>query len=66
MIPKSVRDEIGLVAGEVELVVDGGAVRIQPITGDGLVTSGERLVIPPSGTEIDDELVQTLRESGRR
>ena len=37
VIPKSLRDRAGVSAGEVEICVDGAAVRIRPIDTDELV-----------------------------
>ncbi|MGL5816910.1 MAG: AbrB/MazE/SpoVT family DNA-binding domain-containing protein [Phycicoccus sp.] len=37
VIPKRLRDEVGITAGEVELVVDGSGIRVEPVTGSGTV-----------------------------
>lgn len=66
VVPKVLRDRIGLRAGVVELTVDGTGIRIEPVPGEGLVEEGERLVIPGSGAEVDDELVRVLRNADRR
>lgn len=66
VIPKALRDEVGLVPGEVELVRDGAAIRVEPVAGSGLADRKGRLVIPTSGVEIDDELVRRLRDAGQR
>lgn len=66
VIPKAFRERAGIVAGEVEIEIDGSAIRIEPVRGDGLVRDRGRLVIPASGTPIDDELVRALRDAGRR
>lgn len=66
VIPKPLRDELGIRQGEVELVRDGAGVRIEPVTSDGLVEEAGRTVIPSAGTPIDDELVRTLRDAGQR
>ena len=66
MIPKPLRDQLGLLAGEVELTVDGAALRIEPISGEGFVEEHGRLVVPAQGTPIDDALVQLLRDAGQR
>lgn len=66
VIPKPLRDRVGLLAGEVELSVDGAGIRIEPVAGDGLVEERGRLVIPASGVPIDDELVRALRDADRR
>lgn len=66
MIPKSLRDELGIRQGEVELVRDGAGVRIEPVTSDDLVEEAGRTVIPSAGTPVDDALVRTLRDAGQR
>lgn len=66
VIPKALRDQVGLVAGEVELVLDGAGIKIEPATRDDLVEEGGRLFIPAGETRIDDELVRKLRDAGRR
>ena len=66
VIPKSLRDELGLRPGQVELTADGAALRVVPVHEDTLVEVGGRLVIPTSGVSIDDELVRALRDADRR
>lgn len=66
MVPKPLRDRVGMQAGEVELTVDGAAIRIEPVPGDGLVEKRGRLVIPASGAPVDDALVRALRDADRR
>lgn len=66
VIPKVLRDEIGLVPGEVELVRDGAGIRLEPVAGSGLDQRAGRLVIPSAGADIDDELVRRLRDADQR
>jgi AbrB family looped-hinge helix DNA binding protein len=61
VIPKALRDELGLRPGEVEVTSDGAALRIEPVTSDDVVEEQGRLVIPPAGAVIDDQLVRALR-----
>jgi len=61
VIPKRLRDELGLVPGPVEVIRDGSAVRIEPVTDSRLHEVGTRLVVPASGTEFDDDAVRDLR-----
>ena len=65
VIPKALRDEMGLVPGEVELVRDGAAVRIEAVPGDGFEHSHGRLVIP-GGEGLDDAAVRRLRLGEQR
>jgi AbrB family looped-hinge helix DNA binding protein len=66
VIPKPLRDELGLRPGEVEVSAQGAALRVEPVTESSLDERDGRLVIPAAGLEIDDELVRTLRDAGRR
>jgi AbrB family looped-hinge helix DNA binding protein len=66
VIPKRLRDEVGLRPGRVDLVVEGVAIRIEPITGTGLEPVGRRRIIPPSGEPIDDDDVRSLRHADQR
>lgn len=65
VIPKSLRDSLGLVPGEVELIRDGAGVRIEPVAGRGATERGGRLVID-SDIVLDDEDVEALRLSDQR
>ena len=66
VIPKPLRDQLGLQPGDVELTADGAALRVVPVHDDTLVEAGGRLVIPASGATVGDELVQALRDFDRR
>jgi AbrB family looped-hinge helix DNA binding protein len=65
VIPKQLRDHVGLRAGEVELTVDGTGLRIEPLAEESLDERDGRLVIPPAGAQIDDDLVRSLRDAGQ-
>lgn len=67
VIPKQLRDELGLRPGEVEVSADGTGLRVEPLVEeDSLVERDGRLVIPAAGLEIDDDLVRTLRDAGQK
>jgi AbrB family looped-hinge helix DNA binding protein len=66
VIPKALRDEVGLRAGEVELVRDGAGIRVEPVVGAGLEERDGLLVIPSAGAHIDDEDVRRLRDADQR
>ncbi len=66
VIPKSLRDRLGLTPGEVEVTADGSSLRVEALAGDGLVEEGGRLVIPASGLPVDDETVRALRDADRQ
>ena len=66
VIPRSMRDRIGLAhGGEVELELDGASVRIEPITGRALREKGDLLVIPAAGTPITGAAVRELIDADR-
>lgn len=66
VIPRSLRDRIGLAGGgEVELELDGAAVRIEPVSGTELREHGGLLVIPSTGTPITAAAVRELIDADR-
>ncbi len=66
VIPRSLRHRLGLVGGgEVELALDGAAIRIEPVAGSDLREGGGLLFIPAAGTPIDDTVVRELIDADR-
>jgi AbrB family looped-hinge helix DNA binding protein len=66
VIPKVLRDRVGLRPGDVEVVADGTSVRVEPLVDKGLVREGVWLVIPPAGSPVSDEDVRALRDVDQR
>lgn len=66
VIPKRLRDDVGLRPGRVEVFVEGTGLRVEPLSGESLDERDSRLVIPAGGVQIDDELVRSLRDAGQR
>ena len=66
VIPKPLRDRLGLRPGEVEVVVDGAALRVEPIAGESLEWRNGRLVIPACGALLTDDDVRDLRDADQR
>jgi AbrB family looped-hinge helix DNA binding protein len=66
VVPKRLRDRVGLSAGEVEVYADGAGLRVEPVAGDQLEEYEGRLVVRASGALIDDEMVQALRDADQR
>ncbi|MDE3070732.1 MAG: AbrB/MazE/SpoVT family DNA-binding domain-containing protein [Acidobacteriota bacterium] len=66
VIPKPLREQVGLRPGYVEVVAEGSGLHVEPPAEDSLAEHGGRLVIPASGTPIDDDLVRSLRDAGQR
>jgi AbrB family looped-hinge helix DNA binding protein len=66
VIPKPLRDLLGLGPGDVEVTTDGAALRVEAVPGEGLDERGGRLVIPPSGVPIGSDDVRSLRHGDQR
>jgi len=66
VIPKSLRDQLGLAPGEVEVMADGAALRVEPVATADLEERDGRLVIPASGVALDDDGVRALRDADQR
>ena len=66
MIPKQLRDHVGMRPGVVEVTADGSGLRIELPAEEGLVERCGWLVIGGGGARIDDELVSSLRDAGQR
>lgn len=66
VIPKPLRDAVGLVPGEVEVSADGAGLHIEPIADDLLDDENGLLVIPATDVMVSDELVRTLRDADQR
>ena len=66
VIPKPLRDELGLRPGEVEVSAQGAGLRVEPLAEESPDERDGRLVIPATGTKLDDDIVRSLRDAGRR
>lgn len=66
VIPKALRDRLGLQPGEVEITADGASLRVEPLSGESLVERDGRLVIPSSGSALTEDLVRELRDADQR
>lgn len=66
VIPRALRDRVGLAGGgEVEVELDGAAIRVEPVAGGELREDGGLLFIPAAGTPIDATLVRELVDADR-
>lgn len=65
-MPKELRDRIGLVPGEVEIELDGAALRLAPVAADRVHEIGGRLVVSKTGVPLSDDDVRALRDADRR
>jgi AbrB family looped-hinge helix DNA binding protein len=66
VIPKALRDTVGLVPGEVEVSADGAGLHIEPLADDQLDDEDGLLVIPATDVTVSDELARTLRNADQR
>ncbi len=66
VIPRRLRERIGLgQGGQVEVVLDGSGIRIEPVAGIDLREEDGLLLIPATGVAIGDDLVQELIDADR-
>jgi len=66
VIPKPLRDRVGLRPGAVELTVDGVAIRIEALSEKAVEERAGRLVVPASQDEVTLEDVWALRHGDQR
>lgn len=66
VVPKALRERLGLVPGPVVFEVDGNALRVAAPEGGELETEGDWLVIPSAGDKLTDEQVDRLRRADQR
>jgi hypothetical protein len=60
------RNRVGLAGGgEVEIELDGAALRIAPVVGSELREEDGLLFIPAAGTSIDDASLRELLDADR-
>jgi len=67
VIPKRLRDELGIAPGPVQIVRDASGIRIEPLAYAEIELIDGRLVIPASsGPTIGDDAVRELRLADQR
>ncbi|MGH9170811.1 MAG: AbrB/MazE/SpoVT family DNA-binding domain-containing protein [Acidimicrobiales bacterium] len=66
VLPKVLREQVGLRAGVVDVSIDGAGIRIEPVSAEDLVEEDGRWVIPSAGQRLDDEVVRAVIDAGRR
>lgn len=65
VIPKALRDAVGLVPGEVEISVSGAGLRIESRTSPLVELEGE-LLLPSTGSTVTAEEIRELRLDTQR
>jgi bifunctional DNA-binding transcriptional regulator/antitoxin component of YhaV-PrlF toxin-antitoxin module len=66
VVPRPLRDRVGLaLGGEVEIEIDGAAIRIAPVAGGALREVDGLLVIPAVGQAVDGDLVREMIDGDR-
>jgi AbrB family looped-hinge helix DNA binding protein len=63
VVPKALRELLGLQPGEVEIMADGATLRVAPVFDDSLVERNGRLVIPASNATVTGQSVRELRDA---
>jgi AbrB family looped-hinge helix DNA binding protein len=66
VIPKPIRDRLGLRPGEVEVIADGAGLRVELLAEDDVGEQSGRLIVPATGTPFDDDEVRALRDGDQR
>ncbi len=62
VIPKELRDRLGLTPGVVEVRADGAGLRVEPVPTDDLATRKGRPIVAKSGATLGPDDVQMLRD----
>ncbi len=66
VIPKELRDRLGLSPGVVDVHADGAGLRVEPVAVGDLSTRKGRLVVASSGATLGPDDVQVLRDLDQR
>ncbi|MGI8417269.1 MAG: AbrB/MazE/SpoVT family DNA-binding domain-containing protein [Nakamurella sp.] len=66
VIPKALRDEVGMIAGEVTISVDGAALRIEVEPPGGLIEREGHLLLPEGSEAMDDARLREFRLADQR
>ena len=66
VLPKQLRDEIGLVPGEVEVYTDGATIRVEPIFRIDVQLVDGYLMLPDADHVVTSEEIRELRLADQR
>ncbi|MPZ52246.1 MAG: AbrB/MazE/SpoVT family DNA-binding domain-containing protein [Acidimicrobiia bacterium] len=66
VIPKVLRDQAGIREGEVEITLDGAAIRVESLVSDELVEEDGLLLLPDGGEALDIDAIREFRLADQR
>jgi AbrB family looped-hinge helix DNA binding protein len=66
VIPKELRDRLGLTPGFVDVHAEGAGLRVEPAVSDELTTKHGRRVVAGSGATLGADDIQMLRDLDQR
>lgn len=66
VIPKELRDRVGLVPGEVSIAVSGSGLVLEPVATDELIEEDGRLFLPDGGVAPSTDEIRELRFGDQR
>jgi AbrB family looped-hinge helix DNA binding protein len=66
VLPKVLRDQLGITAGEVEVTASGAGIRIEPLTQGRLVEVDGLLVLADGGFSTTADEVREMRLADQR
>ncbi|MEE3849954.1 AbrB/MazE/SpoVT family DNA-binding domain-containing protein [Gordonia sp. LSe1-13] len=66
VVPKELRDRIGLIPGEVEITVSGSGLVLEPVATDDLIDDDGLLLLPSGGPDLTTDDIRELRLGDQR
>lgn len=66
VVPKVLRDRVGMIGGEVEIHVSGSGLLITPVATDDLTSEDGLLMLPAGGPALSTEDIRELRLGNQR
>ena len=66
VLPKALRDQVGITAGPVEITVSGAGLKIEPIASGGLVEEEGRLYLAGGGVTMTEDQLREFRLANQR
>ncbi|HEY7814290.1 MAG TPA: AbrB/MazE/SpoVT family DNA-binding domain-containing protein [Nakamurella sp.] len=66
VVPKVLRDRVGMTGGEVEIHVSGGGLLVTPVATDDLISEDGLLLLPAGGQSRSTDDIRELRLGDQR